>query len=67
MFAISFHRVHGSEVCVVRVGASSIPVYFEDGADSRLYVHLGNTSRELTAAIWRNDFGHELRVHTEKN
>jgi hypothetical protein len=46
--AISFHPADGAEVCVVRVAASAVPVYFQDGNESRLYVSLGNTSRELT-------------------
>jgi hypothetical protein len=46
--AISFHPVQGREVCVIRVSSSSVPVYEQQGDTSRLYVRLGNTSRELT-------------------
>jgi hypothetical protein len=46
--SVSFHPIQGTEVCAVRVAASAVPVYFDDGNESRLYVRLGNTSRELT-------------------
>lgn len=46
--AVSFHPADGAEVCVIRVAASTVPVYFQDDNESRLYVRLGNTSRELT-------------------
>ena len=46
--AISFHPMQGREICVVRVSASAVPVYFDEGGASRLYVRLASTSRELT-------------------
>ena len=46
--AISFHPLQGQEICAVRVTSSSVPVYLNEGDTSRLYVRLGNTSRELT-------------------
>jgi hypothetical protein len=46
--SISFQPAQGTEVCLVRVASSAVPVYFQDGNESRLYVRLGNTSRELT-------------------
>ena len=36
------------EICVVRVSASAAPVHLDEGGESRLYVRLGNTSRELS-------------------
>lgn len=46
--SISFHPQQGQEICVVRVSASAAPVYLDEGGESRLYVRLGNTSRELS-------------------
>jgi hypothetical protein len=57
--AISFHPVQGTEVCVVRVTASPVPVYYEESDQSRLYVRLGNTSRELTG----REMAEYLRTH----
>jgi hypothetical protein len=46
--SISFHPLQAKEICLVRVCASTFPVYIEDGGASKLYVRLANTSREMT-------------------
>jgi predicted HTH transcriptional regulator len=45
--AISFHPLQAKEICLVRVSASVKPVYVEESGVSKLYVRLGNTSREI--------------------
>ena len=44
---IAFHRVGDKDVCRVIVEAAERPMYFHDGGTSRLFVRLGNSTREL--------------------
>lgn len=44
---VTFHVCSGHEVCRVIVEAAAAPMYFHDGPTSRLFVRLGNSTREL--------------------
>ena len=44
---VTFHTCDGRDVCRVIVEASRSPMYIHDGAMSRLFVRLGNSTREL--------------------
>ncbi len=46
--AISFHKVEDANICMVRVNPSPKPAYVTDGAERRLYVRTGNSTRPLT-------------------
>jgi predicted HTH transcriptional regulator len=44
---VTFHVCAGRDVCRVIVEAAGTPTYVHDGATSRLFVRLGNSTREL--------------------
>lgn len=44
---VTFHLCAGHEVCRVIVEAADAPMYIHDGSTSRLFVRLGNSTREL--------------------
>ena len=46
--SITFAPVQAKEICVVRASTSALPVYLEEQGQSKLFVRVGNTSRELT-------------------
>ncbi|MCC6959799.1 MAG: DUF262 domain-containing protein [Dehalococcoidia bacterium] len=46
--AVSFHKVEDADICMVRVSPSPKPAYVTDGAERRLYVRTGNSTRPLT-------------------
>jgi len=45
---VSFHQVERVDICMVQVAASPKPAYVTEGADRRLYIRAGNTTRPLT-------------------
>jgi predicted HTH transcriptional regulator len=45
---VSFHHIEDEDICMVRVDPSPRPAYVTEGAERRLYVRAGNTSRPLT-------------------
>ena len=47
MVHIQFLEIGGNTVCWIIVDAASEPVYFKDGNNSKYYVRLGNSTREL--------------------
>lgn len=45
----SFPVVGSQEICLIRVAASSTPVYVKDGEQTQLYVRSGNTTQQLSS------------------
>ncbi len=46
--SFSFPVVGSQEICLIRVAASSAPVYVKDGEQTQLYVRSGNTTQQLS-------------------
>jgi hypothetical protein len=46
--SVFFHSIENVDVCLVRVGAAPRPAYVTEGAERRLYIRTGNSSRPLT-------------------
>ena len=45
--AVTFEDVDGNDVCRVDVARSGAPVYVREGDETRVYVRLGNSTRQL--------------------